>query len=718
MIAGLSDQNAFTKATVTKTYEIAGKNITFESGRLALLADGAVVIRDEEGNYLLTTVGIKREVNPAASFFPLSVEFQEKYYATGKIGGNRFMKREGRPSETAILNSRLIDRPIRPMFPKGTLNDIQIISTIMSSSGTSDYGFYGVTGASLALQLAGVTEFEGPVAGVRIALLPGGIFTFDPTIEEIKTALLDLTVAGTDDAITMVEAQGQQVDEATMVRAFEFAHSIIRELVRAQSDFIATYKLVHTLPEVILSVKSIDESLFDRVDRYVTDEKIESLYHVGKTEFHDRLVILETEVKIALGYTGDSEAMNAAEIEDIVYSVVKKHMRKNILERGLRLDGRKADEVRPVRGHFGILPRVHGSALFQRGITQSLSIATLGGPGDIQIVDDMFEESTKRYIHHYNFPPFSVGEVKPLRGIGRREIGHGRLAEKALEPVLPELADFPYFMRVVSEITTCNGSSSMASVCGSTMALMDAWVPIKALVSGVAMGMIYDDATGKYVVLSDIQAQEDFLGDLDFKVAGTDKGITALQMDCKVKGLAMEVIGKVFAQATGSLSHIRAEMTQELKASRPNLSPFAPFILSIFVPEAKMREVIGKGGETIQGIERTYGVEVNLADNGQCSITAKNQISGQAALDVIKGILKDDEIGDILEGKVVKIIEGVGAITEWAKGKSGMIHISKIAKERVVNIEDFLKVGDIVQVKIIAVDKEKGRVGLERIIAE
>jgi len=719
MIAGLSDQNAFAKAMVTKTYDIGGKKITFESGRLALLADGAVVIRDEEGNYLLTTVGVKREVNPAASFFPLSVEFQEKYYATGKIGGNRFMKREGRPSEAAILNSRLIDRPIRPMFPKGTLNDIQIISTIMSSSGASDYGFYGVTGASLALQLAGVTEFEGPVAGIRIALLSDGTtFKFDPTINELTTAILDLTVAGTDDAITMVESQGKEVDESVMIRAFEFAHSLVRDLIQAQYDFIEAYKAVHTLPEVILSIKSIDESLFERVDRYVTDEKIASLYHVGKTEFHDRLVMLETEVKIALGYTGDSEAMNAAEIDDIVYSVVKKHMRKNILEKGLRLDGRKFDEVRPVRGTFGILPRVHGSALFQRGITQALTIATLGGPGDIQIIDDMFEENTKRYIHHYNFPPFSVGEVRPLRGVGRREVGHGRLAEKALEPVLPSLEKFPYFIRMVSEITTCNGSSSMASVCGSTMAMMDAGVPITALVSGVAMGMIYDDETGKYIVLSDIQAQEDFLGDLDFKIARTPKGITALQMDCKIAGLSMEVVGKVFAQAKGSLDHIRTEMSQELSAPRSNLSPFAPFILSLFVPQEKMREVIGKGGETIQGIEKTYGVEVNLADDGQCSITAKNQTTGQAALDLIKGILKDDEVGDLLEGKVVKILEGVGAIVEWAKGKSGMIHISKIAKERVMNIEDFLKMGDVVQVKIIAVDKEKGRVGLERIIKE
>jgi polyribonucleotide nucleotidyltransferase len=719
MIAGLSDQNALTKAMVTKTYDIGGKKITFESGRLALLADGAVVIRDEEGNYLLTTAGIKEEVNESASFFPLSVEFQEKYYATGKIGGNRFMKREGRPSEAAILNSRLIDRPIRPMFPKGTVNDIQIISTIMSSSGTSDYGFYGITGASLALQLAGITEFEGPVAGVRIALLADGTtFKFDPTIDELSVALLDLTVAGTNDAITMVESQGKEVDESVMIRAFEFAHSLVRDLIRAQSDFVALYNSTHPITEKKLFAVADKTELKDKVDALITDERITKLYHLGKTDFHHALVALEDEMKLALAPADETEGFADKDVEEAVYAIVKKHMRKNILERGLRLDGRKSTEVRPIRGTFGVLPRVHGSALFQRGITQALTIATLGGPGDIQIVDDMFEENTKRYIHHYNFPPFSVGEVRPLRGVGRREVGHGRLAEKALEPVLPSLEKFPYFIRMVSEITTCNGSSSMASVCGSTMAMMDAGVPITALVSGVAMGMIYDEETGKYIVLSDIQAQEDFLGDLDFKVARTAKGITALQMDCKIAGLSMEVVAKVFAQAKDSLDHIRTEMTKELSSPRPNLSPFAPFILSIFVPEAKMREVIGKGGETIQGIEKNYGVEVNLADDGQCSITAKDQSSGQAALDVIKWILKDDEVGDLLEGKVVKILEGVGAIVEWAKGKSGMIHISKIAKERVVNIEDFLKMGDTVQVKIIAVDKEKWRVGLERIIKE
>lgn len=720
MITGLSDQNALTKAMVAKTYEIGGKKITFESGRLALLADGAVVVRDEEGNYLLTTAGIKEEVNESAVFFPLSVEFQEKYYATGKIGGNRFMKREGRPSEAAILNSRLIDRPIRPMFPKGTINDIQIISTIMSSSGTSDYGFYGITGASLALQLAGVTEFEGPVAGVRIALLADGTtFKFDPSISDLTTALLDLTVAGTEDAITMVESQGKEVDESMMIRAFEFAHALVRELIWAQRDFIKVYSETHPISEHKLCTKGYDAELKSRIDALITDERIMKLYHLGKTDFHHALAMLGEEMKLILApEDGYSVIYSGREIEEAVYSIVKKHMRKNILESGLRLDGRKADEVRPIQGTFGILPRVHGSALFQRGITQALTIATLGGPGDVQIVDDMFEENTKRYIHHYNFPPFSVGEVRPLRGVGRREVGHGRLAEKALEPVLPSFESFPYFIRMVSEITTCNGSSSMASVCGSTMAMMDAGVPITALVSGVAMGMIYDDETGKFVVLSDIQAQEDFLGDLDFKVARTDKGITALQMDCKIKGLSMEVVARVFEQARRSLEHIRIEMSKELQVPRPTLSQYAPFILSVTVPEAKMREVIGKGGETIQGIERDFGVEVNLADNGQCSVTAKNQASGQAAIDFIKRILKDDEVGDLLEGKVVKILEGVGAIVEWAKGKSGMVHISKIAKERVTNIEDFLKMGDVVQVKIIAVDKEKGRVGLERVIAE
>jgi polyribonucleotide nucleotidyltransferase len=605
------------------------------------------------------------------------------------------------------------------MFPKGVQNDVQIISTIMSSGGTSDFGFWGITGASLSLMLAGVGDFEGPVAGVRIAMDAEGKFVFDPTFAQIAAAKLDLTIAGTLDAITMVESQAQEVDEATMSRAFAFAHGIVREICQAQLDFLTEYQKSYALPVIELTLKEDDEILHDRVAILVTAERTKPLFRTGKTEFYDRLKELELSVLSDLGYKADAEenAIDAGAVSEAVYSMVKTHMRASVLGQKVRLDGRKPDQVRPLRSAVGILPRTHGSGLFERGVTQVLSVTTLGGPGDIQIVDDMFEENTKRYIHHYNFPPYSVGEVKPLRGVGRREVGHGRLAEKALEPVLPSLEEFPYFIRVVSETLTCNGSSSMASVCGSTLSLMDAGVPIKRAVAGVAMGMIFDEKTREYVVLSDIQAQEDFLGDLDFKVASTENGITALQMDCKISGLELGVIDQVFAQSVAALKEIRASMAQALAAPRSELSPFAPFILSVFVPEEKMREVIGKGGETIQGIEKEFGVEVNLEDNGQCSVTAKDQASGKAALERIKGILKDDEVGDVLHGKVVKILDGVGAIVEWSKGKSGMMHISKLGvKERVEDISKYVSVGEEVNVKIINVDKEKGRVGLERII--
>lgn len=718
MIPGLSDKNVVEKRPVAKTYTIGGKQITFEAGKLALLANGSIVIMNPEGNYLLTTAGIKEEANPAASFFPLSVEFQEKYYAAGKIGGNRFMKREGRPSEAAVLNSRLIDRPIRPMFPKGVLNEVQVISTILSSSGTSDFGFYGITGASLSLMLAGCGQFEGPVSGVRIALTEDGNFIFDPSFAELEKAVLDLTIAGTEDAITMVESQASEADQATMLKAFEFAHGLIKELCAAQKDFIAEYKKSHELPVIELTIKEDNEELKEKVLSLVTTDRIIKLFNTGKQEFHLQLHALEEVVLADLGYDPENEEndVDPAAVADAVYSAVKKHMREKVLSEKIRLDGRKLDEVRPIRSQVGLLPRTHGSVLFERGITQALSITTLGGPGDLQIVDDMFEEDTKRYIHHYNFPPFSVGEVKPLRGVGRREIGHGRLAEKALEGVLPSLEQFPYFIRVVSEITTCNGSSSMASVCGSSLSLMDAGVPIRAMVAGIAMGMIFDEETRKYEILSDIQAQEDFLGDLDFKIAATAKGITALQMDCKIAGLPLSVIEAVFKQARGSLDFIMDEMKKTLAEPRKELSPYAPSILSIQVPEEKMREVIGKGGETIQGIEKNFGVEVNLEDNGFCSITARDQASGLSALDFIKAILKDDEVGDVVEGKIVKILDGVGAILEYGKGKSGMIHISKLGvKERVEKIETVVKVGDMAKAKILTIDKEKGRVGLERI---
>ncbi len=735
MLVGLKDKLALSRAVVEKTYTIGGKQITFESGRLALFATGSVVIRDEDGNFLLTTTGIG---NPKdGDFFPLTVEYQEKYYANGKIGGNRFMKREGRPSETSILNSRVIDRPIRPMFPKGTRTEVQIISTIMSSSGVSDFGWYGVTGASLSVMLAGVKEFEAPVSGVRVIADEAGNFIFDPTFEQLQNAHLDLTVAGTTDAITMVESQGNQVSNDLMVRAFEFAHTIIQDFCRAQEDFFAEYSKIHTLPETEIKVIDTDADVLEKVHAMVTEEEIKALYNLGKLEFHDAIHdlvehVAEKYLTLNPSPEGEGDGTNSPslkekglgdevmrDIADSIKDVVKTHMRKTVLETRSRLDGRAPDEVRPVRATAPILPRTHGSALFERGVTQVLSITTLGGPSDIQLIDDMYEEDTKRYIHHYNFPPFSVGEVKPLRGVGRREVGHGRLAEKALEPVLPSEDTFPYMIRVVSETTTCNGSSSMASVCGSTMSLMDAGVPIKAMVAGVAMGMIYDETTGKYEILSDIQAQEDFLGDMDFKVARTETGITALQMDCKISGLSMDVIREVFTKSIGACGYIMDEMKKCLSAPRTELSPLAPFLLAVHVPEEKMREVIGKGGETIQGIEKDFGVEVNLEDDGHCTITAKTQEAGKAALEFIQGILKDIEVGDVYEGKIIKILDTVGAIVEIAKGKEGMIHISKFGvKERIDNVNNVAKIGEIVTVRVYNVDKEKGRIGLEKIITQ
>lgn len=602
------------------------------------------------------------------------------------------------------------------MFPKWTISEVQIISTILSSSWASDFWFYGVTWASLALMLSGTKEFEWPVSGVRIIIDCNDNFKFDPTIEDLKTAKLDLTVAWTLDAITMVESQWNEVSEDLIIKAFEFAHGIIKEICNMQIDFVAEYSKNHPLPESKIVVNELQENYIKKIAWYVSVSRMEPLYHTSKMEFHDEMHRLAQEVKEWLGEIPEDDFVTDAEIEEIVYKTIKKHMRVRVLEEKVRLDGRKINEVRPVFWEFGILPRVHGSALFQRWVTQALTVTTLGWPGDIQIIDDMFEEDTKRYIHHYNFPPFSVGEVRWLRWPGRREIGHGRLAEKALEPVLPSLEEFPYFIRCVSETMTCNGSSSMASVCGSTMSMMDAWVPIKNFVAWVAMWMIYDETSGKYEVLSDIQAQEDFLGDMDFKVAGTDKWITALQMDCKIKGLSMEVIRKVLTQSKEALTYIRWEMLKNLSAPRAELSEFAPFIVSMKVHPDRVREVIGRGGETIQKITKEFEVKIDIDDTGLLSVTAKTQAQGKLAIDYITKMLRWMEVWDEGNGKVVKILDGIGAIVDLGSNKSGMIHISKLAKERVAKVDDIVKVWDMVDYKVLSIDKESGKIGLERVV--
>lgn len=726
---GLSDKTAPNIKSLKKTYSISGKNITFESGKLALLINGAVTISDESGNMLLVTAWVKEEwVNEKADFFPLVVDYQEKFYATWKIGWNRFQKREGRPSEASILTSRLIDRPIRPMFPKGFINDTQIIATALSASNLSDLGFFGITWASLALMQTWA-PFEGPVAWVRVIQTNEGKFIFDPSFEEEKNAKLNILVAGTPDAITMVEAGWHEVSRDEMIAILEFSHSVIKELCNAQLDFIADYKTAYGIPEVKAFYNKVDESLYGKVKEFLTEEKLETLYNKWKKEFHDNLVKLEEETKEFLGL-GSSESsikevctleedcmawieIDEGSIAELVYKRVKEVMRKNVLENSRRLDGRWLDEVRQVVGEVGLLPRTHGSALFQRGMTQALSITTLGWPGDVQIIDDMFEEQTRRYIHHYNFPPFSVGEVRAMRWTGRREVGHGKLAERALENMIPSEEEFPYMIRVVSETMTCNGSSSMASVCGSTMSLMNAWVPIKAPVAGIAMWMVYDDNSGKYKILSDIQAQEDFLWDMDFKVAMTPNGITAMQLDVKIKGLSMQVFREAFAQARVSINYILEQMLKVIPEPAKELSPYAPAIIAFRIDVDKIRAVIWKGWENIQGLEKDYKVDIHIEDDGLVTITAPDQVSGKKVEELIKAQIWEPEVGFKWEWVVAKIIEWTWAIVEF-NGKSGMIHISKLAATRVANVTDIVKEWDKVEFEVIEVNKEKGRIGLKR----
>ncbi|MCD5385146.1 polyribonucleotide nucleotidyltransferase [Candidatus Gracilibacteria bacterium] len=729
---GLSDKNAVELVPIKKSYTFNGKEYSFETGKIGLLTSGAVTMSDTEDNVLFTSVGFKTEgLNKKADFFPLVVDFQEKFYATGTIGGNRFQRREGRPSDIATLTARLIDRPIRPMFPKGIINDTQIILSVLSATGKKDLGTWGVTSASLGLMMSGA-PFEGPVAGIKIIMNDDGSFVSDPSVEEEKNAKLNLTIAGTLDAITMVEAGANEVSDEEMLKGLEFAHKIVKDICNAQIDFITDYKEQFGIPEIVATFNKPDESLYDIVKEFLTAEKMEVLYDKGKKEFQKELDKLDIETREYLASKGHiieesngniGESCSVEEVKKIeenevgalVYKRVKEVMRKNILEKGRRLDGRAVNEVRQINGETGLLPRTHGSALFQRGMTQALTIATLGGPDDQMVMEGMMPEDSKRYIHQYNFPPYSVGEVRMMRGVGRREIGHGALAERALVPVLPSEEEFPYTIRVVSEIMTCNGSSSMASVCGSTMSLMQAGVPIKSPVSGVAMGMIYDENTGKYKILSDIQAQEDFLGDMDFKLTRSKNGITALQLDVKIKGLSMNIFKEAFAQGHEATDFIMGKMLEIQPEVNKELSPYAPLIMNIKIKEDDIKKVIGKGGENVQRMEKEYGVKISIAEDGNTTITAENQEGGKKAIADMEAMLWKPTEGYKDTGTVIKIIDGIGAIVEYRGKQSGMIHISKLSPLRANKVEDYVNLGDKVEFEVIQVDLDKNRVGLKRI---
>ena len=688
---------------------LAGRTLTLKSGFFAQQASGSVIISLND-TVLLATATMSESPRAGCDFFPMMVDFEERYYAAGKIKGSRYVKREGRPSEKSILTSRLIDRPLRPLFPKGMSNDVQIIVTPLSIDLEVDPGTTGIIAASAALMLSGM-PFQGPVAAVRMGYINDQLVV-NPTYEQCQKGKLDLVVAGTKDAITMVEAGAKEVPEEIIVEALKIAHTHIKELCALQEELAAMAKPQKLEYCVVEKNTAADEA----VKGFVTTAMLETVKGKTKKEFKEKLHELQEKALEHFKDKIEAEEFSAANIKSAVEGMVEDYMRDNILKNEKRLDGRKLDEIRPLSGYVGVLPRTHGSGLFQRGETQVLSLTTLGAPGAAQMIDTMDEDEERRYMHHYNFPPYSVGEVRPLRGTGRREIGHGDLAERALNPLMPSKEVFPYTIRVVSEVLGCNGSSSMGSVCGSTLSLMDAGVPLVRPVSGIAMGLItgddFDGKKGVYKILTDIQGLEDFSGDMDFKVAGTTEGITALQMDVKVTGVSFEIMAEVLDHAKRARAKVLEHMLKVIAAPRAQLSKYAPLISSIHIDPDMIRVVIGKGGEMIQRISAECGVEIDIEDDGLVMITAPNQENGEKALEWVKRITYIPQAGEVFEGLVTRILD-FGAFVEFLPGKEGLVHISQMDHQRVNRVEDVCKVGDMMKVKLMEID-DQGRYNLSR----
>lgn len=696
-----------------KSISFDGRDIRLKVGLLAPQAGGSVLIQSGDTAVLVTaTRATGRE---GIDFLPLLVDYEERLYAAGRIPGG-FLRREGRPPEKVTLISRLIDRPLRPLFPGWLRDDIQIVATTLSMDEEVPPDVLAVTGASIAVLQAKI-PFYGPMAAVRVGLV-GDDFIINPTYKEIESGDLDLVVAGSPDGVIMVEAGANQLPEQDIIEAIDFGYEAVRDLIQAQREMLEELGIeivteVEPAPEnpalaafirdrVTLQVKEV-LSKFDQ-DKNARDT---SLDEIKENSILSVIAELPAEDPLKVATTEDSKAVGK-----FFKSLTKELMRRQIIEDGVRVDGRKLDEVRPVSCQVGLLPRrVHGSGLFNRGLTQVLSTATLGTPGDAQKLDDLNPEEGKRYLHHYNFPPYSVGETKPMRSPGRREIGHGALAERALVPVLPSQQDFPYVLRVVSEVLSSNGSTSMGSVCGSTLALMDAGVPITKPVSGAAMGLIKEGEEVR--ILTDIQGIEDFLGDMDFKVAGTDTGITALQMDMKISGLPMEVIAEAINKARPARLHILEKMLLAIDKPRPEMSPFAPRLLTMKIDPDMIGLVIGPGGKTIKGITEQTGAKVDIDDDGTITVSAVEGEKAKRAINIIQGMTRKLNEGDVYVGHVTRIIP-IGAFVEVLPGKEGMIHISQLADYRVGKVEDEVAVGDEVVVKVREID-QKGRLNLTRL---
>ncbi len=675
---------------------IGNRVIEFETGRLAKQAGGSVLITCGETTLLVTACG-EKEAREGADFFPLMCEYKENTFSVGRIPGG-FFKREGRPSTNAVLTSRLIDRPLRPMFPDDFRNEVQVIANVYSFDLVHEPEILAITAASAALVISPI-PFPKPIAAVRVGLADGE-FIVNPTTKEKENSVLDLVVAGSDEAIVMVEAGAKEVSESVMVDALEFAHTHIRTLVKAQLELAELVK-----PEK-WEVKKPErtEGLFQQVEEKIGTRLLDALRIKAKLESYEAVGNLKKEIVASF----DEELQG--EVSTIFGEIKEKVFRSFVLDEGKRLDDRAFDEIRPITCEVGVLPRTHGSAVFTRGETQALVTTTLGTFGDSQFIDGLDGEENEKFMLHYNFPPFSVGEVKFLRSPGRREIGHGALAKRAIEPVIPDDEGFPYVLRVVSEILESNGSSSMATVCGGILSLMDAGVPIKKPVAGIAMGLVMEG--DKYAILSDIAGAEDHYGDMDFKVTGTKDGITALQMDIKVKGLTKELMAKALRQAVEGYNFILGKITETIPEPRKEMSKYAPRISTIMVSPDVIKDIIGPGGKKIKEIIEVSGAKIDITDDGTCMVAASEQESADIALDMIRKIIEKPEVGMEYEG-TVKRVESFGAFVEILPGKDGLLHISEIAHERTRNVEDVLKVGDKVKVLLTEIDRQ-GRLNLSR----
>ena len=681
---------------------VGDRKLIVETGKYAEQAGGNCLVRCG-GTAVMVNATVAKEPRDGVDFLPLSIEFEEKLYAVGKIPGG-FIKREGRPTEKAILTSRLIDRPLRPLFPKGFYNDVQVIATVLSVEQDVQPDVLGMIGSSIALSISNA-PFMGPTGSVAVGMIDGE-YILNPDCAQREKSRLALTVAGTRDAVMMVEAGANEVTEEEMLGAILFAHEEIKKIV----DFIEMIQKEVGKPKMEVNIHVPDEDLNRRVREYAMDKVVWQMDTFDRHEREMRTEQVKEETKAAFA---ESDPGMEKDVDAILYQMQKEVMRDKIINKKIRPDGRAQDEIRPIWSEVHMLERPHGSAVFTRGQTQVMTIATLGTIAEAQILDGLTLEDSKRYMHQYNMPPYSTGETRPVRSPGRREIGHGALAERALLPVLPSEEEFPYCMRLVSEVISSNGSTSQASICASTLALMDAGVPIRKPVAGVAMGLIKDEATGKVVVLTDIQGLEDFLGDMDFKVAGTRDGITAIQMDIKIKGIDREILTRALEQARKGRLFILDKMAETIAEPRAELSPYAPRILSFKINPDKIRDVIGSGGKTITGIIAKTGVKIDIEDDGSVFIASPDQAATEEAKRIIDGIVEEIEVGKVYLGTVVNIKE-FGAFVNLKPGTDGLLHISRIAKERVNKVEDVLNLGDQVLVRVIEIDPKTGKISLTR----